>query len=888
MLGQLNNTHRQNVFTSGEAAVIKLKEKRHNDDTGDYKLTLPKNISFTSNLRVENAKENCDPIDAFCAISVETISAKGSAKSDFSADNKEVEECAWHSNPKDSLLRPLLSSSDESLAVLRDITTAKSVSLSSPSFHDFPETVKFLIINSAWKLADCATEQYFLRCSCAFARDCCSTFISSLHLHLSGALDAGYAGALQQLTWFPLHSNLTHLILTRNDIHGISPNQMSSEGKDNKMMPEVSICEQWFKNVWGYRLRDVEKLTFINMDLTEQALEEAVTKCPRLRHLNVTGGRCFGPVLKSFGSYPVCGNGYAAISPLTANRLLLSLDLTACAGRERYLFESLAQLTCLTRLNLTLSKVDAVLLKEVAPFVSRLLLLQKLRISGTDMFKLDLSGAAPLVQLQHLSDLELTQHNLPLATYRTIARGVRGTVALQARTLAGITALTLLSLPDNTLVGEDASLIISLPLLKDLVVYGLFNSSLNFHAASSAALRALAVTCEMPIDTNRVAALVQITRLTSLSFKSSITRDALNLILGMPSLQFLAAKQLLLHQATHPVSELPPPTLTLEGASKCKSLSAAAATTSRLEEVRLITCDDPAQLLLIPGSVTSLGLINVHWEMPLRDTVCGNQSKDSAMKTPAGLPTQRKLFVDKCSPLHTKLQHGDGRGSSSESDASGDLCVMTTAAEELYLSTLRSAATVLKHLWKSSLSQGERCINLCCTPGMLKHKLVAMQPLLNGAHCSKSFKVITVTDAAVDADMVHRLAAAAPLLSQLTLSRCHLVSGACPLLGLLFGSTLQTLTLLWTSFQYDQLADLFIHQHALSHMGGLPGMRIYMAHGLYEQDVKDKLMQVLHKKDYGHLSKWLMSHSSRNQGNGDKDVELDNKHVKLVWHPLVA
>ena len=79
------------------------------------------------------------------------------------------------------------------------------------------------------------------------------------------------------------------------------------------------------------------------------------------------------------------------------------------------------------------------------------------------------------------------------------ARGVRGSVALQSRTLAGIMPLTRLSLPDNTLVGDDAMLVVSMPHLRELVVYGLFNSPLSFHAGATCALRSLAITCEVMI-----------------------------------------------------------------------------------------------------------------------------------------------------------------------------------------------------------------------------------------------------------------------------------------------------------------------------------------------------------------------------------------------------
>ena len=78
----------------------------------------------------------------------------------------------------------------------------------------------------------------------------------------------------------------------------------------------------------------------------------------------------------------------------------------------------------------------------------------------------DLTAVHPLAKLQHLTRLELRQHVLVFATYKTVARGVRGSVALQSRTLAGLTRLTSLALPDNTLVGDDAMIVVCMPCLR--------------------------------------------------------------------------------------------------------------------------------------------------------------------------------------------------------------------------------------------------------------------------------------------------------------------------------------------------------------------------------------------------------------------------------------
>lgn len=51
---------------------------------------------------------------------------------------------------------------------------------------------------------------------------------------------------------------------------------------------------------------------------------------------------------------------------------------------------------------------------------------------------------------------------------------------------------------------------------------------------------------QMPMDANRVAALVQLTRLTALTFKSNLGKGATELVLSMPCLELLSARMLLL------------------------------------------------------------------------------------------------------------------------------------------------------------------------------------------------------------------------------------------------------------------------------------------------------------------------------------------------------
>jgi hypothetical protein len=192
---------------TGEA-VLKLKNKR-GDDRGDFILTISENSSPKSK-QSENDKENRDLVDAFCTISVKPIN-KVPSSSDYFANNTALKTVLskalwWNCINKESLGDGQLSSESWKAVV-------ENGSASAPSFHDFPETVKFLIIKSAWNIADCAFEQYSLRCSCVFARDCCSRLISSLRLDLGGALAEGCTRALQNLTWFPLQSSLTHLQL---------------------------------------------------------------------------------------------------------------------------------------------------------------------------------------------------------------------------------------------------------------------------------------------------------------------------------------------------------------------------------------------------------------------------------------------------------------------------------------------------------------------------------------------------------------------------------------------------------------------------------------------------------------------------------------------------
>lgn len=105
------------------------------------------------------------------------------------------------------------------------------------------------------------------------------------------------------------------------------------------------------------------------------------------------------------------------------------------------------------------------------------------------------------------------------------------------------------------------------------------------------------------MDINRVAALVQLTRLTSLSFKSSLTGGAAEVILQMPTLRKLAARQLIVLSVggkgdTDNASQQPP------------------REQQTLTQVCLVLCDHPAQLLLLPQSVTELTVQNLSWTLP--------------------------------------------------------------------------------------------------------------------------------------------------------------------------------------------------------------------------------------------------------------------------------
>ena len=125
----------------------------------------------------------------------------------------------------------------------------------------------------------------------------------------------------------------------------------------------------------------------------------------------------------------------------------------------------MAKLTSLTRLSISLGHHGAndLASKELAdliPFVSCLPLLETLSLIGLDLHKQDLGCISALTKLRRLSHLDVRGAFLPYATFKTVARGVRGSVSLQSRTLASLSScLHSLSLPDNTLVGDDAMMV---------------------------------------------------------------------------------------------------------------------------------------------------------------------------------------------------------------------------------------------------------------------------------------------------------------------------------------------------------------------------------------------------------------------------------------------
>ena len=97
------------------------------------------------------------------------------------------------------------------------------------------------------------------------------------------------------------------------------------------------------------------------------------------------------------------------------------------------------------------------------------------------------------------------------------------------------------------------------------------------------------VAMQMPMDANRVAALVQLTLLTALTFKSSLGKGAAEQVLGvMPALRKLQARQLL------------PQARVVGARSQTQLRMAMHHQGNQLSQVLLQNCDAPGQILLLP------------------------------------------------------------------------------------------------------------------------------------------------------------------------------------------------------------------------------------------------------------------------------------------------
>ena len=203
------------------------------------------------------------------------------------------------------------------------------------------------------------------------------------------------------------------------------------------------------------------------------------------------------------------------------------------------------------------------------------------------------------------------------------------------------------------------------------------------------------------MDANRVAALVQLTRLTALSFKSSLGRGAAEMVLSMPLLELLSAKQLLPDDRAP--ADAAGAAAAAEGASKVapnpyarQHPAAAPGSSSRaLRQVRLLVCDAPAQLLMLPRSVTQLGILSTEWTVPYEAAAA---TEPASADSPAG-EAPRQL----------------------------------TPVVRRFLSQARSAAQRLRQGWCSSLSHGERGLSLRSPAALLAPLLTALEPLI-GQH----------------------------------------------------------------------------------------------------------------------------------------------------------
>ena len=131
--------------------------------------------------------------------------------------------------------------------------------------------------------------------------------------------------------------------------------------------------------------------------------------CPAIKELVIRGG-----ALK--------GNAFTG---LEGNRPLIcleSLEMTGCLqGREA--LESMAKLSTLKRLSITLSKDHPEDLGDLTPCVSSLSSLESLCLIGLDLHKQDLGCVSPLTNLRRLTHLDIRGSFLPFATYKTVVRG---------------------------------------------------------------------------------------------------------------------------------------------------------------------------------------------------------------------------------------------------------------------------------------------------------------------------------------------------------------------------------------------------------------------------------------------------------------------------------
>ena len=145
-----------------------------------------------------------------------------------------------------------------------------------------------------------------------------------------------------------------------------------------------------------------------------------------------------------------------------------------------------------------------------------------------------------------------------------------------------------------------------------------------------------------------------------------------------------------------------------------------------------MSCDHPKQLLMVPKSLTFLGVLGIEWSPPPEADFTNNSGKDSDINndvtedlfgfgTPQPESRMGSVWSTPPSIVHKKQTH--------QHLPTPKVTPLPLSDLSSYMLQVRSAALVLKRCWMSSLSHGERGMCLRSAPTHLPALMSALSPL---------------------------------------------------------------------------------------------------------------------------------------------------------------